>query len=201
MCRPHVVFREFFQSACVPGITSNDDNSQWSMFCLFSCWAAHTETRGAVLHETHWRHHFLSHYLNTNTAFVSSSDRQTAVFWWLLKMHNAVMLRCCSLDENEGQLYLLGDFTGKRSYKNLIIRKSGQASLRTKKELTQRGKKQNSVYSCNGHISVSEKWVVIKSVHESPGCHILSKEVKTNKNPLAVLVISISCRFRVTLFT
>lgn len=31
-------------------------------------------------HETHWRHHFLSHYLNTNKAFVSS-DKHTAVFW------------------------------------------------------------------------------------------------------------------------
>lgn len=98
---------------CVPGITSSDDNSQWSKFCLFSCWAAHTETRAAALRETHWRHHFLSHYLNTNTAFVSSSDRQTAVFWWLLKMHNPVVLRrCCSLDKNEGQLYLLGDLLG-----------------------------------------------------------------------------------------
>lgn len=32
-------------------------------------------------HETHWRHRFLSHNLNTNKAFVSS-DKHTTVFWW-----------------------------------------------------------------------------------------------------------------------
>lgn len=99
---------------CVPVISRSDDTLQWGEYCLFSCWAAVTETRVRCLHETCWRHHFLSHYLNTNTTFVSS-DSQTAVLWWFdcfkctsqLCWKDAVALRRMRIDFIGSDLFML----------------------------------------------------------------------------------------------